>query len=100
MYCGAKCYDQLLVRFKLMARVSLKRCDELIIAPVWLWNLSLFPDGPSNQYQFSAKVAAGQSWVARANLRHIDGNSILTLGPLANVDVHLPSGKTNCQTVV
>ena len=49
-----------------MAGSRLKRCDELIIEPVWLWNLSLFPDGPSNQYQSSATVAAGQSWVAGA----------------------------------
>ena len=68
--------------------------------------LELFPmsmEGTTCQtfFLFAAKVGAEQSWVSRLDigLRRIGGNSILTLGPFANVDVHLPNGMTSCQTL-
>ena len=106
-YCSAKCYDQLLVRFELMARIGLRRCDEWIIEALWLWNFSLCHHGPNNlpnaNFNLLRKLGPGNLGFHGLDigLQQIGGggNSILTLGPLANVDVYLPNGMTSCQTL-
>ena len=66
---------------------------KFFLIPPWAEQLA------KRQFQFAAKVAAGQSWVSKAGHWTITDRWHSNLYRLANVDVHLSNGMANCQTL-